>query len=89
MVMQIQTYGNRCFTDRGLVKAVDRSCRACSREKCATRFVEEKVVKEKPEKVNLKFGKIRVQVSNAKKVRVKQDGDTMVVLLDTSDSKVD
>ena len=38
----------------------------------------------KSEKVNLKFGKIRVQVTNASNVRVSQDGTTMIISLENA-----
>ena len=71
--MGIRTCGTRCFVD-----TVTTQVFPAADAKPAT------VRKVKGEKVNLKFGKIRVQVANAKRVRVSQDDKTMVILLDES-----
>jgi len=63
----IQTFGNKCFVER---EVVDQPLPVT------------RISRTKPEKVNLKLGKIRVQVTNAKKVRVFQDGNAMVILLE-------
>jgi len=66
---RIETFGNKCFVDRGFpeVRVTDAEVKKAPRPK--------------PERVNLKFGKIRVQVTCAKKVRVRQEENTMVILL--------
>jgi len=63
---RIQTFGNRVFVDRAEAEDV-------------TPIKKPRAV---AEKVNLKFGKIRVQVTGSKKVRVSQDGTTMIIMLD-------
>ena len=71
----IETFGNRCFVDRGFPFGE----RSVVTEKTPPERVP--IPKTKPEKVNLKFGKIRVQVTSAKKVRVRQDDNTLVIFL--------
>ena len=39
----------------------------------------------KPEKVNFKFGKIRVTATNAKKMRCYQDGTAIVIIMENPD----
>ena len=68
---KIHTLGNRCFVSHGQVIETSPTVAA---PKVPT--------KPKSEKVNLKHGKIRVQVTGAKKVRVLQDGAAMVLILD-------
>ena len=88
--MEIFTYGNKCFTDKTFAKT-PVPCAACQ-VKPAPRTappVEKPTptpVREKPEQVNLKFGKIRVRVTNSKRVRVSQDGTTMILYLDEDQS---
>jgi len=63
---RIQTHDNKCFVTRDMTVP----------------DAPKKSAKKKPEKVNLKFGKIRLSVTNAKRVRVSQDGNAMVVILE-------
>ncbi|MDR0462525.1 MAG: hypothetical protein LBG88_04340 [Christensenellaceae bacterium] len=67
---KIQTFGTRCFVNRDVVIEPP-----CVSQKASSS-------KAKAEKVNLKFGKIRVQVTGSKKVRVLQDGNAMILLLE-------
>ena len=64
---KIQTFGNRCFAGRPVIDNQSPPVKS---------------PRQKAEKVNLKFGKIRVVVTNAKKVRVAQDGTAMIVILE-------
>jgi len=71
----IETFGNKCFVGRGFSQSLDGL------------YIEEdastvKTTRPKPEKVNLKFGKIRVSVTSAKRVRVKQEDNAMVIFLE-------
>ena len=74
--------GNRCFVDRGV-----QFCREPAEEevnptavaayKCGT--------KPKPERVSIKFGKARLQITSAKKVNVKQEGEELVLRFEPQD----
>jgi len=78
---QIQTYGNKCYIDKNLpVETTPKQCVTCQRVKSITAPTTPK--REKPEQVNLKFGKIRVKVTNSKHVQVAQDGTTMILRLE-------
>ena len=78
---RIETIGNRCFVGREYGTGFPTEMRDC--------YKPEKVKKEikvqerkKPEKVNLKFGKIRVQVTGAGRVKVKEDQGSLIILLE-------
>ena len=68
---RIQTHGNTCFVERAGIRL-----RGGEPDPAAP------APRKKPEKVNLKFGKIRIQVTHARRVRVSQDGGAMVITLD-------
>ena len=91
--MRIQTIGNKCFHDSGACPSQvimnNRPCNSCRVTVVQpTAPVPVQPIKpitqaprKKPERVNLKFGKIRVNVTNADRVDVSQDGTTMTIQL--------
>ena len=66
---RIQTIGTTCYSGKNII----------FQEMGQSSPPRKKV--EKAEKVNLKFGKVRVSVTNSKRVRVSQDGNTLIILL--------
>ena len=79
---RIETIGNRCFVDRGI------SCIVAEQSFEPPKIIKKEITvqpRKKPEKVNLKFGKIRVAVTGADRVKVKEEQNALVILLsDTS-----
>ena len=89
--MQIQTYGNKCYTAKSVFKTEDTKTCMAKCNNCHVKPVVSKppviakpIERKKPERVNLKFGKIRVTVANSEGVRVSQEGDTMIIRLDAN-----
>ena len=72
----VEIYDNICFVGRS--SAAQETYARSSTELLLSAKTPQKP---KSEKVAFKFGKIRVQVSSAKRVKVSQDGDALVISL--------
>jgi len=73
---KIETFGNRCFVGRPYI---------CVREDILrSEKIFQKEIRPKPEKVFFRFGKVRVQVTSAKRVRVTEEGESLVIILNES-----
>ena len=73
---RIETIGNKCFVGRGISCIVAEPSAAPPK---AARKETSAQPRNKPEKVNLKFGKIRVAVTGAERIKVKEELNTLVI----------
>jgi len=76
---RIETIGNKCFVDRAIPCIVAEQ----SFQPPKAKKEETMRPRNKPERVNLKFGKIRVAVTGAGRVKVKEEQDALVISLYT------
>jgi hypothetical protein len=86
METNLRVRGNRCFAARGV-------CSECQVRRAAPRKPENAALEtnlaeapskaaKRPQRVNLRFNKIRVQVTNAQAVQVREDNDSMTIVMD-------
>jgi len=74
---RIETCGNKCFVDKGI------KCTTVKRSKAAEQTtVPGKATKPKAERVNLRFGEIRVSITCAQKVKLKNEENALIIVFE-------